>query len=89
MKTNYDALMDEAIAWCRDESPEFVWKSRIINAVNKKLTSTPDPKERNKLQKKISHLEKWVDDYIEETMESLHEQNMDPYTYHGVSRSDF
>lgn len=95
---DYDQLRDDAIESCKDNCEEFVWKSRIVDAVNRKIGiihrihqrfGIKDTSKIDKLNKSIAHLERWIEDCIEEEMEAIKEDNLDPYTLRGLSRSDF
>lgn len=95
---DYEKLREDAIESCKENSEEFVWKSRIVDAVNRKIGiiqginqrfGIKDTSKIDKLNKSIAHLERWIEDYIEEEMEAIKEDNLDPYTLRGLRRSDF
>jgi uncharacterized coiled-coil DUF342 family protein len=94
---DYDDLREEAEESAM-ENEEFVWKSRIVEAVQRKVAGLrwchsqlgiTDNTEIQKLVRKIKHLEQWLQDFLEEEMAAIREDNMDPYTLRGLRRSDF
>jgi hypothetical protein len=98
MRIDRDKVREDAIQSLKENSPEFVWKSRIVDAVNKKILALHQFNQRfgitdrskiDRLDKSISHLEAWIEDCIEEEMEAIIEDNTDPYTLRGLRRSDF
>lgn len=76
-----DRLQDNAIEWLKENSPDFVWRYRIVKSATAKLQkmrteryypkdgSPPkyeESKEEKSLRRRIKHLVRYCDEAIEE-----------------------
>jgi hypothetical protein len=93
-----EEMRSKMIRDCIDNNPDFAWRWRIIKSANRKIPymiHSADPVEVKKgksLQRRINHLEKWCQEYLEEEASALAEAELlatDTYAYYGVRRSDF
>lgn len=82
-------------------NPEYAWKSRIVDAVQRKACALrlchyrmgiSDMTEITLMLRRIKHLEKWLEEELKEELAEaadVESERKDPYAYRGLRRSDF
>jgi Xaa-Pro aminopeptidase len=92
----YADARDEAIKDCKKDEG-FAWRWRIVESASAKIQNlrlSKDPADLKKakdLARRIKHLQKWCDEYIEEEMDAAAAaaEARNPMGYRGLSWSMF